>query len=203
MINVLLDPLPETFEGYPINTDFRIGIQIDQALKDESLSPQERMEVAADLLFGSDDGRVFPDVETCSRGITWFMSGWYTDRQLQKDKTDKKKAYDYDADQWRIFAAFLAQYRIDLSREDTVMHFWSFMGLLTSLGESAFTRVIDLRTGKPPGKLGSAEQKAWKEQQKRYSLENEEQQETEAEKEERERRTQEFLAMTTIHRAEQ
>ena len=38
MYNFLLDSLPEDYEGYLLRTDYRVGIQISQALEDEELS---------------------------------------------------------------------------------------------------------------------------------------------------------------------
>lgn len=37
MFNVLLDPLPTEYRGFPIDSDFQIGIQIMQALEDGEL----------------------------------------------------------------------------------------------------------------------------------------------------------------------
>ena len=37
MFNIMLDKLPSEFEGYLIRTDFRIGIQISQAIADVNL----------------------------------------------------------------------------------------------------------------------------------------------------------------------
>ena len=37
MFNVLLDPLPQEWNGYPIDTDFQTGIQINPCLGDETL----------------------------------------------------------------------------------------------------------------------------------------------------------------------
>lgn len=55
MFNVLLDRLPKEYEGFPIDTDFDIGIQIIQVLEDEQLSQQERMGTALSLLFITED----------------------------------------------------------------------------------------------------------------------------------------------------
>ena len=61
-------------------------------------------------------------------------------------------------DQWRIYAAFKSQYGIDLGTEK--MHFWVFMGLLSSLEECAFTRVVSIREKKIDSKM-SKEEKNW------------------------------------------
>lgn len=47
MFNLLLDALPTEYEGYLIRTDYRIGIQISQALEDEELEPYERIGIAS------------------------------------------------------------------------------------------------------------------------------------------------------------
>lgn len=52
MFNIILGKLPDNFEGYLIRTDFRIGIQISQALADVNLHDDEKIKVAAGLLFG-------------------------------------------------------------------------------------------------------------------------------------------------------
>ena len=41
MFNILLDKLPSDYRGFPIDTDFQVGIQIMQVLEDRELSGQE------------------------------------------------------------------------------------------------------------------------------------------------------------------
>ena len=97
------------------------------------------------------------------------MSGWYTDNPI-KSKEEQKKDVDYDVDQWRIFSAFLTQFGINLNTVD--MHFWVFMGLLSTLEECAFTRIVDIRTKKIDPKMKPSDKKALKEVKERYALEN-------------------------------
>ena len=42
MINVMLDPLPEEWNGYKVNTSFRIGIQVSLAQYDKYLNKYEK-----------------------------------------------------------------------------------------------------------------------------------------------------------------
>lgn len=168
MWNILLDKLPENFEGFKINTDFRIGIQIFQAMTDSGLSDYEKLNIAADLLYSvSEEQEVYPDAQTAQRGIIWFLTGWQTDKP-GKAEENAKRDMDYDVDQWRIYSAFLFQLDIDLNKED--MHFWVFMGLLTNLEECSFTRVVDLRTKKIDPKLSPSDKKTLREVKERYSL---------------------------------
>ena len=59
MFNVMLDRLPTEYNGYPINSDFRIGIQIFQAISDSELSEMEKMSKACELLFDVDGVTVY------------------------------------------------------------------------------------------------------------------------------------------------
>lgn len=168
MFNVLLDPLPTEYRGFPIDSDFQIGIQIMQALEDGELSRQEGQAVALSLLFLQEDAQgnqlPLPDAETALEGLVWFLTDWNHDHN---SKVDKTRITDFDIDQWRIYSAFKQHYGINLNTDK--LHFWEFMGLLTTLPECAYTRVIDIRA-KKTSKMGTDEKKAYAELKKVYAL---------------------------------
>ena len=169
MLNVLLDPLPTEYRGFPIDSDFQIGIQIMQALEDGELSRQEGQAVALSLLFLQEDAQgnqlPLPDAETALEGLVWFLTDWNHDHN---SKVDKTRITDFDIDQWRIYSAFKQHYGINLNIDK--LHFWEFMGLLTTLPECAYTRVIDIRAKKITSKMGTDEKKAYTELKKVYAL---------------------------------
>lgn len=169
MFNVMLDKLPNEYKGFPINSDFRIGIQIFQALSDSDLADMEKIPISCALLFGVEGVTEYPDMKTMQEGIQWFLSDWYTDNPV-KVKEEQKKDMDYDIDQWRIYSAFLTQFGINLNTVD--MHFWVFMGLLSTLEECAFTRIVDIRTKKIDPKMKPSDKKVLKEVKERYALES-------------------------------
>lgn len=179
MFNIMLDRLPTEYNGYPINSDFRIGIQMFQALSDNELSDMEKTYKACELLFDVEGIDQFPDIQTMQDGIQWFLSGWYTDNQV-KDSGKEKKDMDYDVDQWRIFSAFLTQFGINLNEVD--MHFWVFMGLLSTLEECAFTRIVDIRTKKIDPKMRPSDKEELRKVKERYAIEQVEEQMTPQEK---------------------
>lgn len=179
MFNVMLDRLPTEYNGYSINSDFRIGIQIFQVLNDSELTEIEQIYKACELLFDADGVEQFPDMHTMQEGIQWFLSGWYTDNPVNSSKKDRKDV-DYDIDQWRIFSAFLTQFGINLNETD--MHFWVFMGLLSTLEECAFTRIVDIRTKKIDPKMKPSDKEELRKVKERYSLEQVEEQMTPQEK---------------------
>jgi len=169
MFNVLLDPLPTEYRGFPIDSDFQIGIQIMQALEDGELSRQEGQAVALSLLFLQEDAQgnqlPLPDAETALEGLVWFLTDWNHDHN---SKVDNTRITDFDIDQWRIYSAFKQHYGINLNIDK--LHFWEFMGLLTTLPECAYTRVIDIRAKKITSKMGTDEKKAYAELKKVYAL---------------------------------
>lgn len=179
MFNVMLDKLPTEYKGYPINSDFRIGIQMFQALSDNDLTDMEKMSMSCALLFEVDGVTEYPDMATMQEGVHWFLSDWYTDNPV-KDNKESKKDMDYDVDQWRIFSAFLTQFGINLNEVD--MHFWVFMGLLSTLEECSFTRIVDIRTKKINPKMKPSDKAELKKVKERYALEQVEEEMTPQEK---------------------
>lgn len=163
MYNILLDPLPKDWNGYPIDTDFQTGIMISQCLSDDSLSDLEKFYIVAWLLFPTDPR---PDNEGIGKAINWYMTDFLHDNYPEKKRNDV--VMDWDIDQWRIYAAFWAQYHIDLNR--TRMHWFQFMGLLTNLEECAFTRVMDIRQKEITGKMSPEEKKLYRDAKKIYEI---------------------------------
>lgn len=176
MINVMLDPLPTEWNGHKINTDFRIGIQINLALDDVALNKYEKMDVVAELLFSTEEETsteiYIPTQEEFEQCLEWFLIGWNHDKQIRSK--ENKRLIDYDVDQWRIYADFLKIYHIDLSMVD--MHWWTFNGLLWNMPykQSAFMEVIDIRRKKINSKMSNAERDAIQKAQKVYGLEQQE-----------------------------
>lgn len=169
MFNVLLDKLPTEYKGFPIDPDFQVGIQIMQMFENEDLSRQEAVTVALSILFLQEDEEnnplPLPDAQTAIDGLVWFLSDWNHDRNT---KTDKTRVTDYDIDQWRIYSAFRQHYGINLNTDK--LHFWEFMGLLTTLPECAYTRVIDIRSKKITSKMGKDEREAYTKLKSVYAL---------------------------------
>lgn len=154
MFNIMLDPLPNDWNGYPIDSDFQTGIMISQCMADESLSNDEKFLTAMDLLFPQDK----PPVNEAEEAITWFLNEYNHDNMASKKKEKEEIVFDFDIDQWRIYAAFKSQYNIDLNTEQ--LHWFVFMGLLSNLAECALTRVMDIRQKEITPKMSRKEKNA-------------------------------------------
>lgn len=191
MINPLYNKLPNKADfapQYTINTDFRIGIQVAQALSDDNLTDTDRAGVLLALMFSNEDGtmRQFPeDEETLISLVDWLINGWDNDTNYKKERNipipesqhtennAKQKRYvDYDVDSWRIYADFLSVYKIDLN-SISGMHYWAFCALLWNMPykQSSFLSVVDIRKKKITKTTCAEEKEAIKEAQKNYALE--------------------------------
>lgn len=141
---LLLDGLPEEYEGIPISADFRNMIQVDLILHDPAINETEKTIAALYQLYPDLPG----DIHKAVDGLVWF----YTRGDAVGDGKDSgtkkatKKAFDFEQDANLIYAAFYATYGISLTTVD-FLHWWEFMALLEGLPETTLLqRVIYWRT---------------------------------------------------------
>ena len=177
MYNMLTEKLPTKYKGYHINTDFKCGIKISLALDDWQLGDEERVLTALSLLYGEG---IPDDMNIALDGLRWFLTcGKEADKASYSDIDDVDNAkesvnvkgddisFDFEVDASNIYAAFLKNYNIDLTKTD--MHWFQFIALFsnlknTSLNDMMYYRTLDLSQYK-------GEQKAeMKELKERYKI---------------------------------
>ena len=165
MSNVLYEELPDSWNGYPINWWFQVGVQIYLVSEDKELMDIEKTQIIIELLFPSE----VPSQEELQECIGWFLNGWCHDRSPREK--EKHKMLDFYIDQWRIYADFRQIYGINLNEAE--LHWWEFMGLLWNMPQrqSSFLQVIDIRKKKIKSKMSKEEREAIKEAQHVYGLE--------------------------------
>lgn len=162
MYNVMLDGFPDEYEGYLIRTDFRIGMQISEALNDVNLAEPEKRITALHLLYGN----IIPsDSELAENGLRWFMSGDDPDDEHVPD--GKPPTFDFEQDNRLVYSAFRARYGIDLTRER--LHWFAFLAMLGDLGGCSLSDIIGIR-GTDLAKLGEAQRNEFAKMQARYRI---------------------------------
>ena len=180
MYNMLTENLPTKYKGYHINTDFKCGIKISLALDDWQLGDDERVLTALSLLYGEG---IPDDMNIALDGLRWFLTcGKEADKASYSDIDDVDNAkesvnvkgddisFDFEVDASNIYAAFLKNYNIDLTKTD--MHWFQFIALFsnlknTSLNDMMYYRTLDLSQYKGEQK---AEMKALKERYKIHKI---------------------------------
>ena len=180
MYNMLTEKLPTKYKGYHINTDFKCGIKISLALDDWQLGDEERVLTALSLLYGEG---IPDDMNVALDGLRWFLTcGKEADKASYSDIDDVDNAkesvnvkgddisFDFEVDASNIYAAFLKNYNIDLTKTD--MHWFQFIALFsnlknTSLNDMMYYRTLDLSQYKGEQK---SEMKALKERYKIHKI---------------------------------
>lgn len=180
MYNMLTEKLPTKYKGYHINTDFKCGIKISLALDDWQLGDEERVLTALSLLYGEG---IPDDMNVALDGLRWFLTcGKEADKASYSDIDDVDNAkesvnvkgddisFDFEVDASNIYAAFLKNYNIDLTKTD--MHWFQFIALFsnlknTSLNDMMYYRTLDISQYKGEQK---AEMKALKERYKIHKI---------------------------------
>lgn len=140
MLNIMLDGFPDEYEGYLIRTDFRIGMQISEALNDVDLAEPEKMITALRLLYGNG---IPADTKLAESGLRWFMSGGTDDRGEDQTEGGKPPTFDFEQDNRFVYSAFRARYGIDLTRER--LHWFAFLAMLGDLGGCSLSDIMGIR----------------------------------------------------------
>ena len=138
MFNILLDPLPDEYEGYLIRTDYRIGMQLNLCYQDADIDDGERAYIAMSLLFGSGT----PPVDLALEALDWFMRCGAPKRTFE-GTGNTTMWFDYDAS--RIYASFRQTFGVELHKAR--LHWFEFCAMLDSVDESSsLSNAIQIRS---------------------------------------------------------
>jgi len=134
---LLLNGLPEDYEGIPISADFRNMIQVDLAMRDTELSDTEKLFAALTLLYPDIPG----DTDAAVKGLAWFFTRDGAEDNGDKGKKQEKRSFDFEQDAERLYAAFYSTYGISLTTVD-FLHWWEFMALFEGLPDDTLMKRV-------------------------------------------------------------
>ena len=141
-MNILTEHLPECVrvgdKEYKIKTDFKMWIRFAQSV----FSAKGDYRALTNAIC-----TIFEEIPPNLMGALSTMMNFYT-LNKKSDGMDseipKQQIFDFDVDSGLIYAAFLQQYRIDLTKTD--MHWWVFKTLFDNLSEDTqFVKVMQFR----------------------------------------------------------
>ena len=129
---------------YKIRTDYRDILRIFEAFADNDLTDQEKWTVAVVIFF-----EIVPsNLEEAIKQFKWFINRGEEEKQ---DNRALKPLYDWEQDEQMIFQAVNKVAGKEV-RELEYMHWWTFLGLFSEIGESLFASVVNIRNKKNKGK---------------------------------------------------
>ena len=139
-MNILIDKLPEALEIegelYPIHTDFRVWIRFALLFSESKVEMAQKFAEAIPLCFDlSKQNKLPPTLQLTLTGLFEFYAGDKKDDKANKIvvQEKQKRIYSFEFDAPYIYAAFLAQYGIDLKIAN--LHWWQFNALFSGLNE--------------------------------------------------------------------
>nr|DAD89701.1 MAG TPA: hypothetical protein [Siphoviridae sp. ctWDo30] len=168
MINLLIDRLPDSLNvngvEYPINTDFRAGIYYELLMQEED---EKAVVEGLKVYYGE---RIPEDLGAAIEQINWFRNCGRPEKKLTgAGAGNGKQAFSFSCDSDYVYAAFMAQYRIDLT-EVEYMHWWKFMALFESLDkESRLMEIMGYRVAKLEG-LSKEQRKFYRSMQQYFAI---------------------------------
>lgn len=159
------EALPDTVEvggrAVPVNTDFRVGVAIEQestALEPDILS----------LLSTFYLGNIPAPAEEAAQKMIEFYSHSDGGEKKEGNGGTARRSYDFEQDADALLSSFLDIYGIDLSTAQ--IHWWTFRRLLCNLPpDCPFMRRIYYRTAET-GKMSKSEREHVLKMRRLYAL---------------------------------
>ncbi len=150
-MNMFFD-LPDRVEiggkTVPIDTDFRNGVRLSIAARDENITQDELLRCGLSLFFGQ-ELQVYIHLKEAVAYLTYFFSAGKVEgaEHVMENIKNQSVSYDFESDEALIAAAFQKEYGIDLYT--CQMHWWRFLQLLDPLVSGVdFTEVVRCRNAK-------------------------------------------------------
>lgn len=158
-MNLLIHKLPTTDKyGIPIKTSFRNWINFELAMNDQSMQESERILCGLSSVYSDISEK---NIQERIDGAICFLNDWHT--QTNETASTGERVLDFDIDAPQIYASFLMQYGINLTKAK--MHWYEFMPLLVNLNqETPIGYIMHIRGCKVEG---TKEQKELIRKQKR------------------------------------
>lgn len=148
-MNILLvDGLPEDYNGIPLSADFRNMIQVDLITYEEDAGEYEKVIASLNQLYPE----IPKDIRMAMDGLAWFYSRGSTPEEITERRAEEPpdKAYSFNQDANLIYSAFYSTYGINLATVE-FLHWWEFMALFEGLPETTliqrvmYWRTVDLK----------------------------------------------------------
>lgn len=128
---------------YKIRTDYRIALTIFEAFEDVELNEKEKARVMLELLYEE----LPHNIEDALTQACWFLDGGKKYEEFNKSK----RVMDWEQDEPIIFSAVNKVAGFE-TREKEYIHWWTFLGYFSEIGEGLFSTIINIRQKKNKGK---------------------------------------------------
>ncbi|MBP3327374.1 MAG: hypothetical protein J6L91_00525 [Clostridia bacterium] len=146
MIGLLPETLTIGGKEYEICPDFRIALLIFEAYDDPNLSPFDKAAVMLDSLFVDPEEIPSEHLQEACTVASWFLDGGKEESSEQTSHIQPKanQLFSWTQDEQMIFSAINKVAGCEI-RSLEFLHWWTFLGYFSEIGEGLFTTVISIR----------------------------------------------------------
>lgn len=166
---------------YDIRTDFRDCLLVIEAYMDPELTDYEKKVILLQCIYK--DFQSIPDeylAEAINKAI-WFLDKGEDDTS---NNTQPKPLYNFVQDEQMIFSSINKVAGKEVRTEEYI-HWWTFLGYFSEIGEGTFATIVSIRNKKNKGKkLDKWEKDFYKENKHLIDLKKTYTREQEAERDE-------------------
>lgn len=145
MIGTLPNSLIVADKEYEICADYRVALLIFEAFDDPELSDADKMWVMLECLYVNPYDIPSEDFTEALEKASWFLDGGEVYKDTGKER--KQQIMSWTQDEKMIFSAInkTAGYEV---RAVSFLHWWTFLGYFTEMGECLFNTVKSIRQKK-------------------------------------------------------
>lgn len=150
-------------KDYEIRTDFRVILDIFDMLGDPEFNGRDRAQGILEMFYVDYESIPLQDLQEAVNQFTWFQNGG---QMPSKKKT--AKLIDWAQDYHLIIPPINSAYGGDIraipydEKTNTGgLHWWTFLGAYSNIGDCTFSHVVQIRDKKARGKALSKEEKEW------------------------------------------
>lgn len=157
----MIGSLPKTLtindRELKIDSNFKTALLCMEVYNDPDLSDVEKRYLVLDFIIGIDNLEE-GDLKEALEKVNWFLDGGLNYENVKGNK----KIMDWIQDEQLIFSA-VNKVAGKETREDSYIHWWTWLGYFTEINEGLFTTIVSIRSKKAKGeKLTKAEQDFYK-----------------------------------------
>lgn len=146
----MIGDLPTTLEiggrQYAIRSDYRVVLNIFEALNDPELTNRNKSHIMLNCLYV--DKIPQEHIEEAMKKACWFMDCG----DMPKAKPSQKQTFDWKYDEGILFPAVNKVAGYEVRKKDEYMHWWTFLGYFGEIEEGLFSTVMNIRNKRANGK---------------------------------------------------
>ena len=157
-------------ETCPVDSDWRIGVQMESLLLDETVGEEEKSLLVLNLYFPDFPQRPQFYLSHFQESLTACYRFYQGGQEPQSQGQSRKRVYDFDQDEGLLAAAFLTYYGIDLTDAHLTLHWHRFLALFSGLREeNTISRILSIRAA-DISKMKGQEKEWYAKMQRKYAI---------------------------------